>query len=89
MAGDSNRQIFRQAALDRLSSPEQLDRLVAISDPLGWLALTTLMTLLAAIVAWGVFGKIPEQVTGKGILVSAGGRVLERRAVEPQKLITT
>jgi len=77
MAQSSNRQIFRQAALDRLSSPEQLDRLVAVSDPLGWLTLTTLIALLAVIVGWGVFGKIPEQVEGKGILVSAGGRVLD------------
>jgi len=71
------RQIFRQAALDRLSSPDQLDRLVAVSDPLGWLALTALIALLAVVVGWGIFGKIPEQVEGKGILVSAGGRVLD------------
>lgn len=77
MAILSGRQIFRQAALDRLSSPEQLDRLVRVSDPIGWLALGTVTTLLAAIVAWGIWGKIPDQVEGKGILVSAGGRVLD------------
>lgn len=73
----ARRQIFRQAALDRLSSPEQLDRLVRVSDPVGWFALGTVAFLLAAIVAWGIWGKIPDQVEGKGILVSAGGRVLD------------
>lgn len=63
--------------MDRLSSPEQLDRLVRVSDPIGWLALGTVSVLLTAIVAWGIWGKIPDQVDGKGILVSAGGRVLD------------
>lgn len=48
-----------------------------VSDPIGWLALSTVAALLAAIVAWGIWGKIPDQVDGKGILVSAGGRVLD------------
>lgn len=77
MAGSQKRQIFRQAALDRLSSPEQLDRLVPVTDPFGWLALGAMTALLGAIVLWGIFGKIPEQVEGKGILVHTGGRVLD------------
>ena len=77
MSVSSGRQIFRQAALDRLSSPEQLDRLVRVSDPVGWLALGIVAFLLTAIVAWGIWGKIPDQVDGKGILVSAGGRVID------------
>lgn len=48
-----------------------------MSDPVGWLALGTVTVLLSAIVAWGIWGKIPDQVDGKGILVSAGGRVLD------------
>lgn len=77
MSAPSGRKIFRQAALDRLSSPEQLDRLIRVSDPVGWLALGTVTFLLAAIVAWGIWGKIPDQVDGKGILISAGGRVID------------
>jgi hypothetical protein len=34
--------LFRQAALERLSSPEQLDQLVRVTHPLGWLALLAL-----------------------------------------------
>ena len=77
MSESPKRQIFRQAALDRLSSPEQLDRLAIITDPLGWLALATTAVLISGIVAWGVLGTIPDQVAAKGILVSAGGRVLD------------
>lgn len=76
MPSTSNQRLFRKTALERLSSPEQLDQLVVISDPMGWLALTTLLVLLALIVAWGFLGRIPEQVDGKGILISQGGKVM-------------
>lgn len=77
MSNPPKRQLFRKAALDRLSSPEQLDRLVPISDTFGWLALLTLLLLLSAAVVWGVFGRIPDQVEGKGILVNTGGRIID------------
>ncbi len=65
--------IFRQAALERLSSPEQLDQLVHVTRPTGWLALLALGLILLAIILWGIFGSLPVQVTGQGILLSAGG----------------
>jgi len=74
------RKIFRQAALDRLSSPEQLDRVVTVSDTFGWLALSSIVMLLAAFVTWGLLGHIPDQVSGKGIFVSTGGRILDAMA---------
>ena len=43
--------IFREAALERLSSPEELDRLMQITTPRGWLALiATGILLLTAFV---------------------------------------
>lgn len=65
--------IFRKVALERLSSPEQLDQLVQITDPRGWLALTGLGALLAAAVAWSVWGSIPTTAQGEGILLRQGG----------------
>ena len=34
--------IFRKVALERLSSPEQLDQLLQVTDPKGWMALGAL-----------------------------------------------
>ena len=46
-----NKSIFRQAALERLSSPEQLDQLARVTQPVGWLALLALsLVILSAIV---------------------------------------
>ncbi len=65
--------IFRKVALERLSSPEQLDQLVQVTDPRGWLALLGLGSLLVAGLGWGVWGSIPTEASGEGILLRQGG----------------
>src|SRR5688572_9518584 len=65
--------IFRQAVLDRLSSPEQLHLLMRVTDAKGWLALFACFLLLGAAVAWGVLGRVPTKVSARGILIPTGG----------------
>jgi HlyD family secretion protein len=65
--------IFRKVALERLSSPEQLDQMVQVTDPRGWLALAGLGALLLACLGWGVWGSIPSEAQGEGILLRQGG----------------
>jgi HlyD family secretion protein len=72
--------IFRKAALERLSSPEQLDQLAGLTSPLGWLALAALGVVVVSALAWSVFGSVPTWVEGRGILVSQGGRLFDARA---------
>ena len=72
--------MFRKVALERLSSPEQLDQLITLTSPIGWAALIAVAVLLAAIVAWGFSGSIPTRVEGAGILVSRGGQVFDAMA---------
>lgn len=74
-------EIFRKAALKRLSSPDQLDRLVTVAGSQAWLAAATLGLMLVAVVVWSVVGSIPTRVKGEGILIGRGGRVFE--AVAP------
>jgi len=66
-------QIFRKIALERLSSPEQLDQLMRITTPKGWVALISIGILLASAVCWGIWGTIPDKITGQGILMKSGG----------------
>jgi HlyD family secretion protein len=65
--------IFRKVALERLSSPEQLDQLLQVTDPKGWMALGALGLILLSSLAWGVWGAIPTEATGEGILLRRGG----------------
>src|SRR5262245_32678642 len=67
--------IFRQVALERLSSPEQLDQMMRVTTPRGWLALLALIGLIVTVAAWSVSDTIPTEVLGRGILIR-GGRLL-------------
>jgi HlyD family secretion protein len=76
-AEQSNRQkssssLFRKAALERLSSPEQLDYLISITSPIAWIAVAAIGLICLVILIWGIFGRIPDKVTGRGILVRGG-----------------
>lgn len=65
--------LFRQAALDRLSSPEQLDQMIQVTTPRAWMALGAVALLLLTALLWGVFGSLPSKVRGACILVRPGG----------------
>lgn len=67
------KQLFRKVALERISSPEQLDQLITITTPLGWLSLLATMIFLVGIIFWGIYGSIPTQVQGQGILLKKEG----------------
>lgn len=69
----SSRSIFRQVALERLSTPEQLDQAIRITNATGWLALWTLLGLIAAAAVWSAVATVPINVTGPGILIQPGG----------------
>ena len=68
---------FRAVALQRAASPEQLDQLVSITKPFDWIVAGVICLALAAVLAWGVLGRIPTRALGNGILVSGGGRVVD------------
>lgn len=74
--------LFRKTALNRLASPDQLDRLMQITDLQGWLALFGLGILALLAVIWGVFGTIPITAQGEGS-IKATGQTLEVVAYIP------
>jgi HlyD family secretion protein len=65
--------VFRKVALERMSSPEQLDQLLRVTTPKTWLALLALIAFLGAAVAWGYFGELTTRVSGQGVLIRSGG----------------
>ena len=67
-----SREIFRSAALAKLSSPDQLDALLYVTTPRHWGALLGMLVLLAAAVAWGFNGRLSTKAEGKGAAVRAG-----------------
>jgi HlyD family secretion protein len=68
---------FRAAALDRAASPEQFDHLVVITKPSDWIWAAVICLLLVAAIIWSIVGRIPTRVSGEGILISNGDRVVD------------
>jgi HlyD family secretion protein len=76
----SSERIFRKVALDRLSSPEQLDRTVTLARPVRWPVFGTLAGLACGIVTWSIFGAVQTTVAGTGMLVARGGQMFDAMA---------
>ena len=68
---------FRNGETEHFRSPEHLDRALYVTTPKAWLALCTLMVMLAAVVAWAVLGEISTHVQAEGIILSRGGMVFD------------
>lgn len=62
------RQIFRKVALERLSSPEQLDLLMQVTDPRSWIAFVGLAILLVAAIMWSVVTTLPINLSAPTVL---------------------
>jgi len=66
-------EIFRRVAMEKMASPDQLDKLLTVTYPRSWLALVAAGGLVIAAILWGIFGSIPVVVNGHGILLKNGG----------------
>jgi len=64
---------YRQIALDRLSSPEQLDQMLHVTHLRSWLALGALGVLFVIALVWSFVGSIPTNVVARGVLIRPGG----------------
>ncbi|MBQ3011719.1 MAG: hypothetical protein IJD81_11060 [Oscillospiraceae bacterium] len=63
--------LYRKSALERISSPEQLDKALTVSSPMSWLALGAVTVLIVITLVWSIFGTIPVTVTTNGVVSSA------------------
>jgi HlyD family secretion protein len=66
---DSGNKLFRDEALERLSSPERLDQLMNVVKPRAWLPLAGFGSLVTTGLLWSIFGRISLTVSGQGVLI--------------------
>jgi hypothetical protein len=64
---------FRHKALQKMSSPDPLDRLLKITLPRRWVGLTGLLLVVAAVVVWSAIASVPTTLNGPGFLLPQGG----------------
>lgn len=61
--------LFRKQSLERLASPERLDQLMQVVNPRSWLPLAALGSVVGVAVIWSIYGRIPINVEGRGVLI--------------------
>lgn len=62
-----NNQVFREKSVERLSSPEQLNDYIRVSNPSVWMCLGAIIILLAGVCVWGVFGRLSTTLSTAAI----------------------
>jgi len=78
--------LFREKSLQKLADPEQLDQLFTLTSPRSWLILFTIMAMLVILLIWSIYGKIPTQITGQGILLSRNQGIFDATASESGRI---
>lgn len=58
-----NEQLFRKKSIEKVSSPEQLNEYIRVSNPGVWMVLAAIVILLIGVCVWGVLGHLDTTVT--------------------------
>lgn len=66
-------QLYRKSALEKISSPEQLDKALTVTSPLSWLALAAVTLIIVVTLIWSIVGRIPVTVTADGVITNPTG----------------
>ncbi|MCX4820745.1 HlyD family efflux transporter periplasmic adaptor subunit [Streptomyces sp. NBC_01142] len=75
---------FRQQALSKLQSPEEIDLPVRFARPQGWFVLTVTVVVMIAASVWAVTGTVSSTLGAPGILTHAQGSYVLQSPVAGQ-----
>lgn len=82
--------IFRKKSIERISSPEQLNDYIRVSNPGVWIILSAIVLLLVGVCVWGVLGHLDTKLPVAAVVED--GRVTvyvkEDEAVSVEKGMT-
>lgn len=62
-----NDSLFRKKNLERISSPEQLNEYIRVSNPSVWLVISAMFIIAIAFSVWAFSGNITSEVSGTGV----------------------
>jgi len=73
MQQKSQKQIFRQKAMDKTFTAEDLNTMMQVTKPTGWLALLVIGVIIAAVLVWSILGNLSIKVTAGGVILDNAG----------------
>ena len=63
--------IFHNENAPKMSSPEQLNDYIKVSNPSIWIILGAIAVILAAFIFWGIFYELPEGISPIRFLIGS------------------
>lgn len=61
-------QLFRKSSIERLSSPEQLDKAIVVTSPMSWTVLIGIAIIIICFTVWAFCGTMPTTLKAKGVI---------------------
>lgn len=58
-----DKNIYRKSQQDKLSSPEELNSYIKVTNPGVWIILISIIVLLIGVCVWGFFGKLETKLS--------------------------
>ena len=71
-----NSGLFRQKALDNLSTPDELTDRLKVTNPSVWAVLAAVIVLLAGLIAWACVGTLPTKADAQVVVRDGTASVL-------------
>ena len=62
-----SKQLFRQKSIDKITSPEQVNDYIRVSNPSVWMILAAVIVLLIGVCVWGMFGSLDTTLQTGGV----------------------
>ena len=59
--------VFRQKSMEKITSPEQMNDYIRVSNPSVWMLLAAVIVLLIGVCVWGAFGHLDTVVQTGGV----------------------
>lgn len=84
---DPERKLFRPQALQRFSSPDNLEQLMPVAGAKDWVLIAVTATLLLLFGLWCVVGSVPTIATGRGLILYPR-RVIQAQAVAAGRILS-
>lgn len=64
-----NNKLFREKSLKRISSPDQLNDYIKVSNPSVWLIISAICILLISLFVWSIRGNVTTSVNSVGVFL--------------------
>ena len=80
-----NQQLFRKKSVDKVSSPEQLNEYIRVSNPGVWMVLAAIVILLAGVIVWSCVGHL-ETTLDTAVVCENGEAVVFVKEADIEKI---